>query len=86
MAGGMLALQIAARRRGVRTKFVFGSDLKKNEVGPAIFADFLPAALAEGRYQPLPRASVVGGSLSDLQAAMDRQRQGVSATKLVVTL
>ncbi|GAA2703404.1 zinc-binding alcohol dehydrogenase family protein [Actinoplanes palleronii] len=86
MLGGVLRLEIAARRRGVRTKFVFGSDLKNNEVGPAIFRDFLPAALAEGRYLALPAASVAGSSLADLQQAMDRQRKGVSATKLVVTL
>jgi D-arabinose 1-dehydrogenase-like Zn-dependent alcohol dehydrogenase len=86
MVGGMAGLWLAARRRGVRTRFVIGSDLKRNEVGPAIFADFLPAALAEGRYVPAPRASVVGSSLADLQHAMDLQRKGVSATKLVVTL
>jgi len=86
MVGGMVGWQIAARRRGVRMKFVIGSDLKKNDVGPAIFRDFLPAALAEGRYQPVPKASVVGSSLADLQHAMDLQRRGVSAAKLVVTL
>ncbi|MCY1145671.1 zinc-binding alcohol dehydrogenase family protein [Actinoplanes sp. Pm04-4] len=86
MVGGVARWQLAAWRRGVRFKFVYGSDLKKNEVGPAIFRDFLPAALAEGRYQPAPPASVVGESLSDLQDAMDQQRRGVSATKLVVTL
>ncbi|MBU2664003.1 zinc-binding alcohol dehydrogenase family protein [Actinoplanes bogorensis] len=86
MAGGMAKLQWEARRRGVGVKFIFGSNLKKNEVGPAIFRDFLPAALASGHYRPLPAASVVGTSLADLQDAMDQQRRGVSATKLVVTL
>jgi NADPH:quinone reductase-like Zn-dependent oxidoreductase len=86
MVGGMVGWQLAARRRGVKVKFVFGSDLKKNEVAPAIFRDFLPDALAEGRYRPVPAASVVGSSLADLQHAMDLQRKGVSATKLVVTL
>jgi NADPH:quinone reductase-like Zn-dependent oxidoreductase len=86
MAGGMVALQVAAWRRGVRIRFVIGSDLKRNEVGPAIFRDFLPSALSEGRYQAAPRASVVGNSLADLQHAMDLQRKGVSAEKLVVTL
>ncbi|WP_250005638.1 zinc-binding alcohol dehydrogenase family protein [Actinoplanes sp. M2I2] len=86
MVGGVLRWQLAARRRGVRMKFVFGSDVKKNDVGPAIFRDFLPAALAEGRYRPLPRASVVGTSLAGLQKALDQQRRGVSATKLVVEL
>ncbi len=86
MVGGMVGLQLSARRRGVRIRFVIGSDLKKNEVADAIFRDFLPDALAEGRYRALPQASVVGSSLADLQAALDLQRKGVSATKLVVTL
>jgi hypothetical protein len=34
----------------VSTKFVFGSDLMPNEVSRAIYEDFLPAALAEGKY------------------------------------
>ncbi|GAB2578978.1 hypothetical protein Aab01nite_08610 [Paractinoplanes abujensis] len=84
--GGVSRWQLAAWRRGVRFTFVWGSDLKKNEVGPAVFRDFLPAALAGGRYRAVPRALVVGTSLADLQQAMDRQRRGVSATKLVVTL
>jgi NADPH:quinone reductase-like Zn-dependent oxidoreductase len=86
MAGGMIGRQLAARRRGARTRFVNGADLRKNDVAPAIFRDFLPAALAEGRYRATPTASVVGSSLADLQDAMDQQRKGVSATKLVVTL
>ncbi|MFG1606098.1 zinc-binding alcohol dehydrogenase family protein [Actinoplanes sp. NPDC049265] len=86
MAGGMAGLQLSARRHGVRTKFVNGAGLRKNEVGPAIFRDFLPAALAEGRYRIAPPATVVGDSLADLQHAMDQQREGVSATKLVVSL
>ncbi|WP_033341391.1 zinc-binding alcohol dehydrogenase family protein [Catenuloplanes japonicus] len=86
MVGGMASVKLAALRRGVRTRFVIGSDLKRNEVGPAIFRDFLPAALAEGRYRPVPAATVAGSSLDDLQHAMDLQRKGVSGTKLVVTL
>ena len=86
MVGGMARLQLSARRRGVKIRFVIGSDLKKNEVADVIFRDFLPTALAEGRYLPAPQASVVGTSLADLQPALDLQRKGVSAAKLVVTL
>jgi NADPH:quinone reductase-like Zn-dependent oxidoreductase len=86
MVGGMVRLQLAARRRGVKVRFVIGSDLKKNDVADAVFRDFLPGALAAGRYLPAPPASIVGTSLTDLQHAMDVQRKGVSSTKLVVTL
>jgi NADPH:quinone reductase-like Zn-dependent oxidoreductase len=81
-----VALQISARRHGVRTRYIFGTTLKANEVGPAIYRDFLPAALAQGRYAAAPKPSVVGSGLDAVQPALDRQRRGVSATKLVVTL
>jgi NADPH:quinone reductase-like Zn-dependent oxidoreductase len=34
---------------GISTKFIFGSDLKDNEVSKAIYVDFLPKALAAGK-------------------------------------
>jgi hypothetical protein len=70
----------------VRTKFIWGSDLIANEVGPMIFEAFLPAALAEGRFVAAPSATVVGTGLAQIPEALERQRRGVSAAKLVVTL
>ncbi|BCL25409.1 zinc-binding alcohol dehydrogenase family protein [Streptomyces aurantiacus] len=81
-----IALQVAARRRGVRTKYIFGTTLKANEVSTLIYRDFLPDALAEGRYLALPKPTVVGHGLHDIQHALDIQRKGVSAAKVVVTL
>jgi NADPH:quinone reductase-like Zn-dependent oxidoreductase len=86
LIGSTMALQIKARSHGVRTKFIFGSSPKTNEVGPAIYRDFLPAALADGRYLAVPKPSVVGHGVGDFQQAMDLQRKGVSAAKVVVTL
>lgn len=86
LIGANIALQFAARTRGVGLKYIFGTTLKANEVGTAIYRDFLPAALAEGRYLAAPKPLVVGKSLDDIQAAMDLQRNGVSAAKVVVTL
>jgi hypothetical protein len=77
---------LKARRRGVRTKFIWGSDLIANEVGPMIFEAFLPAALAEGRFVAAPSPTVAGTGLAQIPEALERQRLGVSATKLVVTL
>jgi hypothetical protein len=54
MLVGTMALTLKARRRGVRTKMIWGSALIANEVGPMIFEAFLPAALAEGRFVPAP--------------------------------
>jgi NADPH:quinone reductase-like Zn-dependent oxidoreductase len=81
-----VALQFKARRRGIRSKYIFGTTLKSNEVSAAIYRDFLPDALAEGRYVAAPKPSVVGHGVGDFQQAMDIQLKGVSAAKVVVTL
>jgi hypothetical protein len=75
-----------ARRNRIRTKFIFGTSLLANEVGPMIYSGFLPSALAEGRYRAAPPPLVFGAGLGSLQAAFDAQRKGLSARKLVVTL
>ncbi len=86
MGIGFIGLTIRARRKGVRTKFVWGSALLNSDVGPMIFERFLPAALAEGRFVAAPEPQLVGHGLDQIPAALDRQRQGVSARKLVVTI
>ena len=93
LAGTMLrlvsaevALRLKARRWGIRTSTIWGSTLKDNEVGPAIYRDFLPAALADGSYRPAPEPLVIGTGLEHISAALDTQRRGVSARKVVVRL
>jgi hypothetical protein len=63
MATGATALTQKARRRGVRTKMIWGSALIANEVGPMIFEAFLPTALAEGRFVAAASPTVVGAGL-----------------------
>jgi NADPH:quinone reductase-like Zn-dependent oxidoreductase len=82
--GASMALK--ARTRGIGTKFVFGSSLMANAVGPMIYADFLPSALAEGRFIAAPEPVVVGSGLEAVQTGFDAQRRGVSARKVVVSL
>jgi NADPH:quinone reductase-like Zn-dependent oxidoreductase len=65
---------------------IFGTSLRDNEVGPMIYRDFLPAALASGRYVAAPPAKVVGRGLEAFQHAVDAQRAGISGYKLVVDL
>lgn len=71
---------------GIETKFIFGGDLKDNEVGPAIFEAYLPKALAAGTYKIAPPAEVVGKGLGAVQKALDDLQAGVSAKKFVVSL
>jgi NADPH:quinone reductase-like Zn-dependent oxidoreductase len=86
LAGSTAVLQARCLAHGIRARFVWGSSLMTNEVGSMLWADFLPAALAEGRYRPAPAAEVVGTGLDQIQPALNALRQGVSARKLVVSL
>ncbi len=81
-----IALQLRARLRGVGLKYIFGTSLKHNEVSTAVYQDFLPAALAAGRYAVVPPPQIIGDGLEHLQHALDVQRRGVSAAKVVLTL
>jgi hypothetical protein len=86
MLKGNVELAVKAARKRVRTKFIWGTSLLANEVGPMIYESFLPKAMAEARYSAVPEPLVVGEGLDAIPPALDRQRRGVSARKLVVTL
>jgi NADPH:quinone reductase-like Zn-dependent oxidoreductase len=77
---------LKARASGIATKFIWGGSPVDNEVGPAVFVDFLPAALAEGRFVAAPPAVVVGAGLEAVETGFEAQRRGVSARKVVVSL
>jgi hypothetical protein len=79
-------VMIRSLLRGIRTRFVWGSSLMGNDVGPMLWETFLPDALAEGRYRATPEPLVVGTGLDSIQPALDALSAGVSARKLVVTL
>jgi len=81
-----VSLQVKSRTRHVRTKFIFGSSLMDNEVGKVVYEDFLPQALADGRYIVAPEPYVVGKGLEHVQAGFDMHMKGVSAKKVVVSL
>lgn len=81
----LIRLRTALRRsQGIHVSGIWGGTLKDNEVGPGIYADFLPAALATGAYRAAPKAVVLGDGLDAIPAAIEQLRKGVSASKLVV--
>ena len=81
-----LSVALKSRRRGIRTKFIFGSTLMNNEVSRIIYTAYLPAALARGQFTAAPEPMVAGQGLEAVQTGLDLQRQGVSARKVVITL
>ncbi len=75
-----------ARRRGVTVTPIWGGSLRDNDVGPGIYVNFLPGALAAGAYRPAPQAVVVSRGIEAIPLAIKQLKQGVSASKLVVPL
>ncbi|KAJ0423288.1 zinc-binding oxidoreductase CipB [Aspergillus carlsbadensis] len=71
---------------GVTVKSILGTTLRDNEVGKAIYEDFLPGALETGSFVPAPEPLVAGEGLESVQGAVDLMRKGVSARKIVVLL
>lgn len=63
-----------------------GVRLKDREVGPMIYADYLPRPLAEGRFVASPAPMVVGRGLHAPQEVLKVQKAGVSARRDVVDL
>ncbi|KFY98085.1 hypothetical protein V500_01802 [Pseudogymnoascus sp. VKM F-4518 (FW-2643)] len=55
-------------------------------IGERVWGQFVPQALASRQLKPLPKASIVGYGLGEIQHAVDIQAAGVSAKKIVVTL
>lgn len=82
----MRRIRWRAPRLGVRVSAIWGGTLKDNEVGPAIYVDFLPTALDTGAYRAAPDAVVGGEGLARIPDLLQQLRGGVSAKKLVVTI
>lgn len=74
------------RTRGIRVTSIWGGTPVVSPVGPAIFRDFLPEALASGRFRPAPEPRLSGVGLSQIPGALAELRAGVSAAKLIVTI
>ena len=71
---------------GITMNQVSALSIKDNHVGKAVFEDFLPKALKSGVFVPAPEPLVAGRGLESLQGAVDLQRKGTSALKIVVLL
>lgn len=56
------------------------------EVAAEVWGNYVPAALRSGTLIPSPKALIVGKGLGDVQKGLDRQKQGVSASKVEVLL
>ena len=57
-----------------------------NDMTHAFWKEYLTPALEQGKLKCSPESLMVGEGLESLQKALDMQRKGVSAKKVVVTL
>ncbi|KAJ4319714.1 hypothetical protein N0V94_003773 [Neodidymelliopsis sp. IMI 364377] len=81
----MVSIFFKSKLRGIKTSFIWGS-VAHSPVGNAVYVDFLPQALAKGVFKPAPEPEVVGKGLEAIQEAVNIQKKGVSAKKIVVQL
>lgn len=86
MTSESVTATVRGKLSGVRSKFIWGTDVMANEVGAAIYQDFLPGAMAQGKFVPAPKVEVVSNGLGSIQEAFAVSYKGVSAKKVVVTL
>lgn len=91
LGGGIVATVIPPPEglpSSVKASSVFAVTIftKDTAVGDAIYRDFIPTALRDGRLQAKPDPKVITGGLSQIQEGVDLLKQGVSASKVVVTL
>ncbi|KAB8220796.1 chaperonin 10-like protein [Aspergillus novoparasiticus] len=70
----------------VTAKGIFCLTVEDNEVGPAVWVEYLPKALECGQFKPLPEPLVIGTGLECIQMAIERNMAGLSAAKAVVRL
>lgn len=71
---------------GVPAKMLFALTIIKNDVSKAVWIDYLPGALKQGKLLPKPDPLIAGRGLAEVQKAVDRHAEGVSAAKIVCTI
>lgn len=75
-----------SKARNIPTRFISAGTIIDNGVGRSIYEDFLPKALAAATFIAAPDPDIVGKGLEYIQAGFDRQKKGVSARKVVISL
>lgn len=71
---------------GISAKWLFALSIMKNDVSKAVWIDYLPEALKQGKLQAKPDPLIAGKGLAEVQKAVDRQAEGVSGAKVVCTI
>ncbi|KAL2841736.1 GroES-like protein [Aspergillus pseudoustus] len=70
---------------GIMGVGVMAVSIRENEVSEMVYGDYLPKALAAGKYQTAPDPYIAGIGLGAIQGAFEAQKKA-SARKVVVTI
>ncbi|KAL1653066.1 hypothetical protein SLS61_004312 [Didymella pomorum] len=84
-ATSMISIMAKSKLRGIKTSIIWGS-VAHSPVADVVYRNFLPEALANGQFRATPEPLVVGEGLETIQEALNVQKKGVSAKKIVVSL
>ena len=71
---------------GVHCGHLMAPTIMGDGIGHAVWHEYLPTALERGAFVPAPAPLVVGQGLEHAQTAMNKNKEGLSASKAVVTL
>lgn len=77
---------ITCKRYGIKAGMIWGGDLAFKPEGEKIMREFLQPALENGTFLARPEPQIVGQGLEKVQEAMEIQKKGVSAKKVVISL
>lgn len=86
MIVSMVYITVTSKMRGIKTGFIWGSIAHSPVLSEAIYVKYLPEALANQRFRPMPEPYIVGKGLQTIQEAFRVQKKGVSGKKIVVSL
>jgi NADPH:quinone reductase-like Zn-dependent oxidoreductase len=81
-ASWMISYKLKGFVKGIKSRLVVISE----EVVSKTCVDFLPQGLAAGAFVAAPESEVVGKGIESIQDALEYQKKGVSAKKVVVSL
>ncbi|KIL88722.1 hypothetical protein FAVG1_07970 [Fusarium avenaceum] len=70
----------------VEAQVILSTSIINTPVAKAVFSDYVPAALEQGKFKAVPEAEVVGKGLESIQLGLNTLAKGVSAKKIVVSL
>lgn len=90
LGGGRIASVVSAPEtyRDVEVSRISSEDIVSHspEVAKKVWGEYVPAALKTGQFVSAPKPLCVGTGLESVQKGLDRQKEGVSARKVVVAL